>query len=102
MCQARMQLAVKWHLWKALFAPSVWQLPARRRGRLGEEGAAEGPEQAAAALPAAHNNYLLRHNPRLAELLADMPQFLAPENVQLLADVQVSTGPATGQRYVLC
>lgn len=36
-----------------------------------------------------YNNYLLRHNLRLAELLADMPQLLAPENVQLLADVQV-------------
>lgn len=84
-----MQLTVKWHLWKALFAPTVWQLPARRRGNMPDEAA--GPEQRAAAapLPAAHNNYLLRHNPRLAELLADMHVFLAPENVQLLADLQV-------------
>lgn len=93
-----MQLTVKWHLWKALFAPSVWQLPTRRRGRLEEEEplgagagaavAAAGPEEAV-AVEVVQNNYLLSHNPRLAELLADMPQFLAPENVQLLADVQV-------------
>lgn len=85
-----MQLAVKWHVWKALFAPEVWQLPARRRGRLADEGL-DGVEQqpAAQVLLQPHNNYLLRHNPRLAELLVDMQQLLAPENVQLLADVQV-------------
>lgn len=90
MCQAHMQLAVKWHVWKALFAPEVWQLPARRRGRLDDEGL-DGVEQqpAAQVLLQPHNNYLLRHNPRLAELLVDMQQLLAPENVQLLADVQV-------------
>jgi hypothetical protein len=92
MCQARMQLAVKWHLRKALFAPAVWQLPTRRRGGGLDEGpgvpVGEGAAAAGAA-PAAANNYLLRHNPRLAELLADMPQFLTPGDVQLLADVQV-------------
>jgi len=99
-----MQLAVRWHLWKALLSPSVWQLPTRRRGRFAGEGAAEGAAEGIAAAveeqepvaavheAAPHNNYLLRHNPRLAELLADMPQFLAPENVQLLADVQVRCG----------
>lgn len=91
MCQARMELAVKWHVLKALLAPEVWQLPARRRGRLDDEGL-DGVEQqqpaAAQVLLQPHNNYLLRHNPRLAELLVDMQQLLAPENVQLLADVQ--------------
>jgi hypothetical protein len=42
----------------------------------------------------AANNYLLEHQPRLAELLADMPQILAPENVQILAEVQVRPGGA--------
>jgi hypothetical protein len=55
--------------------------------------AAAGPGQGAAAAAAgagdAANNYLLEHQPRLAELLADMPQILAPENVQILAEVQV-------------
>lgn len=37
----------------------------------------------------AANNYLLDHQPRLVELLADMPQLLVHENVQLLAEVQV-------------
>jgi hypothetical protein len=86
-----MQLAVKWHVCKAIFAPAVWQLPARRRGRAAEQGGGaqpEGAEQPVAVQPA-HNNYLLLHNPHLAELLADMPALLAPEQVQLLADVQV-------------
>lgn len=99
-----MQLAVRWHLWKALLSPSVWQLPTRRRGRFADEGAAEGAAEGVAAgageqepvaavqEAALHNNYLLRHTPRLAELLADTPQLLAPENVQLLADVQVRCG----------
>jgi hypothetical protein len=92
MCQARMELAVKWHVLKALLAPEVWQLPARRRGRLDDEGmdgVEQQPPAAAQVLLQPHNNYLLRHNPRLAELLVDMQQLLAPENVQLLADVQV-------------
>lgn len=77
MCQAPLQLHVQWHLlWH-------WGRPA------GAAAAAAGAGGGEAAAGDAANNYLLEHQPRLAELLADMPQILAQENVQLLAEVQV-------------
>lgn len=81
MCQAALQLDVQWHI-----------LGARRRRQLDRQQLAE---LGAAAVDAdAANNYLLEHQPRLADMLADMPIILAQENVQLLAEVQV--------RWTLC
>eukprot|EP00878_Enallax_costatus_P010980 GHUV01011468.1.p1 GENE.GHUV01011468.1~~GHUV01011468.1.p1 ORF type:complete len:683 (+),score=193.36 GHUV01011468.1:1250-3298(+) len=71
MCQAPMQLNKQWHI----FGPRCLHDGQQPRDR---------PEAEAA------NNYLLQYNPRLADMLADMPNILAQENVQLLAEVQVS------------
>jgi hypothetical protein len=89
MCQTPLQLSVQWNLlpwhWRRQHGTAAAQGPAAAAAAA---AAAAGGGGAAAAGDAA-NNYLLEHQPRLAELLADMPQILAPENVQILAEVQV-------------
>eukprot|EP00775_Hariotina_reticulata_P013637 gene13637-13760_t len=89
-----MQLDVRWHL----LGP---RRPAAAAGgggdaavRGGGFGAADVGDPGAVQAPAA-NNYLLDHQPRLVELLADMPQLLVHENVQLLAEVQEVSGEAS-------
>lgn len=72
MCQAPMQLNKQWHIFGPRRQPADEQQP---RDHANAEAA---------------NNYLLQYNPRLADMLADMPNILAQENVQLLAEVQVS------------
>eukprot|EP00879_Flechtneria_rotunda_P023781 GHRR01025178.1.p1 GENE.GHRR01025178.1~~GHRR01025178.1.p1 ORF type:complete len:297 (+),score=123.20 GHRR01025178.1:48-893(+) len=92
MCQARLQLHIHWHL----FGPKGARnrphgLHAAGLAAAGGDGG-DGDVGDGDVGDMATNNYLLAHQPRLAELLADMPQILAQENVQLLAEVQVCMG----------
>lgn len=85
MCQAPLQLHVQWHL----FGTRRRHLANNRQQAAGRAAQMVNGDAEAA------NNYLLEHQPRLADMLADMPNILAQENVQLLAEVQVNTDKAS-------
>lgn len=72
MCQSTIQVEIKWHF------PSLWRHVSTR-----------GPIRRGAF--GVGNNFLLARNPRLADLLADMPQLLVPaDNGRLVGEVEVS------------
>jgi hypothetical protein len=94
MCQTPLQFSMHWSLlpWRRRTQHGLAAAAAAGAGHGAAAGLAGGAAAAAAGAGDAANNYLLEHQPRLAELLADMPQILAPENVQILAEVQVRRG----------
>ncbi|WIA09118.1 hypothetical protein OEZ85_008530 [Tetradesmus obliquus] len=92
MCQTPLQLSVQWNLlpWRWRRQPALAAPGGAAAAGLGAAlGAAAAAGAGGVAAGDAANNYLLLHQPRLALLLADMPQILAPEAVQILAEVQV-------------
>ncbi|WIA29195.1 hypothetical protein OEZ86_011706 [Tetradesmus obliquus] len=91
MCQTPLQLSVQWNLlpWRWRRQPALAAPGGAAAAGLGAAlGAAAAAGAGGVAAGDAANNYLLLHQPRLALLLADMPQILAPEAVQILAEVQ--------------
>ena len=78
MCQRLIQLEVKWHV------PVPWG----RKGRGAGPGGAAAAAVARAPVQPPSNNYLLAHQPQLAEMLQDMPQILAPEHLALVQEVE--------------